>query len=78
MENCQVDGLTSNKTPGLKFNFVSDAFLQNVTLKNTEDCYLLVEGETSKKIRIELDSEEHQKPCIRLGKDVGKKAVVLD
>jgi polygalacturonase len=78
IENCQVDGLLQNKTPALKFTFVSDAFLQNVNLKNPDDCYLMVEGETSKRIKIKLDAEDDQKPCIRLGKDVWKKAVALD
>ena len=78
MENCQVDGQLQKKTPALKFSFVKDAFLQNVRLRNTEDCYLFLEGETSKKIRIDLDMEEDQKPCIQLGKEVWKKAVVLD
>ena len=78
MENCQVDGQIQKKTPALKFTFVTDAYLQNVSLKNPEDCYLMVEGESSKRIRIDLETEADQKPCIQFGKEVGKKAVVLD
>jgi polygalacturonase len=78
MENCQVEGQTPKKSPGLKFAFVSGAYLQNVTLQNPEECYLRLEGESSKNIRIHLETEEDQKPCISYGDGVNKKAVVVD
>ena len=77
LDQCLVDGILAKKSSAIHFNDVEHAKLENVNLINSENCYLKVEGAKSKKIQIEWEGEEDEKPCIQIGKEVGKKAVKI-
>jgi len=78
IENCKVAGISSKKSPAMQFNQVENAMLQNVTSDNVEDCYLKVSGAKSKGIHVQLVTDPEQKPCLQIGKEVAKKAVLMD
>ncbi len=78
MANGKVEGMASKKSPAMLMNQVENARIQNVTLVKQEDCYLKAEGNKTKNIRIDIGADDDQKPCVILGKEVGKKAVLVD